>query len=93
MAVVLYPPDSPDLAPCDFFLFLRMKLQLKGCRFQDVSEIQEQSQTIHVIPKFQLQWYFQQWQKGWTHCIYSEKGTTSKVTTTTNNKGKHIFHY
>jgi len=23
-----HPPYSPDLAPCDFFLFLKMKLQL-----------------------------------------------------------------
>jgi hypothetical protein len=28
--------------PCLFFLFLRKKLQLNGCRFQDVSNIQEQ---------------------------------------------------
>jgi hypothetical protein len=26
-------PYSPDLAPCDFFLFPKMKLQLKGRRF------------------------------------------------------------
>jgi hypothetical protein len=55
MAVVLYPPYSPDLAPCDFFLFPRMKSKLKGRRFQDVTEIQEQSLTVlHAIPKCQL---------------------------------------
>jgi hypothetical protein len=26
---------SPDLAPCDIFLFLRMKSKLEGCRFQE----------------------------------------------------------
>jgi len=33
------PPYSPDLAPCDFFLFPRMKRDLKGRRFQNVEEV------------------------------------------------------
>ncbi len=28
-----HPPYSPDLAPCDFFLFLYLKKQLRGQRF------------------------------------------------------------
>jgi len=39
-------------------------LQIEGCCFQDVSEIQEKSPTIlHKIPESQ----FQRWQKCWTH--------------------------
>jgi transposase len=34
-----HPPYSQDLAPCDFFLFLKMKLQLKGRHFDRVEEI------------------------------------------------------
>jgi hypothetical protein len=37
--VVPHPLYSPDLAPCDFFLFPRLKSTLKGKRFQDVAEI------------------------------------------------------
>jgi hypothetical protein len=33
MSVILRRPYSPDLAPCDFFLFPKMKLKLKGHRF------------------------------------------------------------
>jgi transposase len=36
------PPCSPDLAPYDFFLFPKMKLQLKGRRFDRVEEIQRE---------------------------------------------------
>jgi hypothetical protein len=73
LAVVPHPPYSPDLAPCDFFLFPGMKSKLKGHRFQDVTEIQEQSLTVlHAIPKSQFQRCFQQWQKRWTRCINSE---------------------
>jgi hypothetical protein len=61
MAVVPHPPYSSDLAPWDFFLFPRMKSKLKGRRFQNVTEIQEQSLTVlHAIPKSQFQRCFQQ---------------------------------
>ena len=38
---VTQPPYSPDLAPCDFWLFPKLKSPLKGKRFQTVDEIQE----------------------------------------------------
>ena len=38
---VTQPPYSPDLAPCDFWLFPKLKSLLKGKRFQTISEIQE----------------------------------------------------
>jgi hypothetical protein len=43
---LLHPPYSPDLAPCDFFLFPMMKMQLKDRRFDRVEEIQRESQNV-----------------------------------------------
>jgi transposase len=43
---LLHPPYSPDLAPCDFFFFPKMKLQLKGRRFDRLEEIQQESQNV-----------------------------------------------
>jgi histone-lysine N-methyltransferase SETMAR len=34
------PPYSPDLAPCDFFLFIKVKSALKGTHFQSVDEME-----------------------------------------------------
>ena len=34
---VLHPPYSPDLAPCDFWLFPK----LRGCRYETIKEIKE----------------------------------------------------
>jgi hypothetical protein len=45
MAVFPHPSYSPDLAPCDFFLFPKMKLKLKGCWFDNIEEIQAESQS------------------------------------------------
>ncbi|PNF21867.1 hypothetical protein B7P43_G05278 [Cryptotermes secundus] len=39
VAVLPHPPYSPDLAPCDFFLFHRMKAKLRGRRFQSSEEV------------------------------------------------------
>jgi len=41
------PPYSPDLAPCDFFLFLRMKGQKKGKSFADVREVKKENAGVH----------------------------------------------
>lgn len=89
MAVVPQPPYLPDLAPCDSFLFLRMKSQVKGCHFQNVSKIQEKPLTaLHALQKCQ----FQQWQKCWTPCINSER-VYYEGDQMTNNIGTHIFCY
>jgi hypothetical protein len=43
---VIPPPYFPDLAPCDFFLFPKMKLKLKGRRSDNIEEIQAESQRV-----------------------------------------------
>jgi hypothetical protein len=35
------PPFPPDLSPPDYFLFLKLKMKLKGLHFADVAEIQK----------------------------------------------------
>jgi hypothetical protein len=35
------PPASVNLSPTDFSLFPKLKVKLKGLRFEDVAEIQE----------------------------------------------------
>jgi hypothetical protein len=46
MAVIPHPPYSSDLGPCDFFLFPKMKLKLKGRQFDTIEEIQTESQRV-----------------------------------------------
>ena len=35
------PPFSPDLAPCDFWLFPKLKEKLRGCRYETTEEMKE----------------------------------------------------
>ena len=37
------PTYSPDLAPCDFFLFPRMKDSMRGTRFDSTQEMKDES--------------------------------------------------
>ena len=37
MKRVRHPPYSPDLAPCDFWLFSK----LRGCRYETIEELKE----------------------------------------------------
>ena len=39
--VLPHPPYSPDLAPCDFYLFHKLKLKLKGHHFRTIENIQQ----------------------------------------------------
>ena len=41
IAVLEQPPYSLDLAPCDFFLFPKLKQVIKGTRFQDLEAIKQ----------------------------------------------------
>jgi len=45
LSVIPHPLYSPNLAPCDFLLFPKMKLKLKGRQF-DTIEIQAKSQRM-----------------------------------------------
>ena len=38
---VAHPPYSPDLAPCDFWLFPKLKEKLKGCCYETIEEMKE----------------------------------------------------
>ena len=36
--LITHPPYSPDLAPCDLFVFPSVKMQLKGKQFQNAKD-------------------------------------------------------
>ena len=64
------PPYSPDMAPCDFFLFPKIKRPLKGRRFTAIDDIKTASlKELKAIPKFEK--CFEDWEKRWHKCIIS----------------------
>jgi hypothetical protein len=70
---------TDDLAPCDFILFPKMKLKLKGRRFDTIKEIQAESQRVLVtLIEKDFQEAFQNGGDGGTG-VYMRAGTTSRV--------------
>ena len=58
------PPCSPDLAPCNFFLFLQMKKVLKGKRFADVEGVKPKTaEALTGIKINNFKNRFEQWEK------------------------------
>jgi hypothetical protein len=58
---MVHPPYSPDLAPCDFWLFpkLKKKNALKGQRFADIADIHRNVTTLlRGIPENDFQGCF-----------------------------------
>jgi len=68
-----HPPYSPDLAPCDFWLFPKLKNALNGQRFADLSDIQRNVKTLlQGIPENDFQDCFRQWHHRPMKCIASQ---------------------
>jgi hypothetical protein len=68
-----HPHYSPDLSPCDYFLFPKLKLPLKGRLFKDVQDIQGAvTSSLRVIPQEDVQRSFQSLLHHATHCIDAE---------------------
>ena len=60
MPTLEQPPYSPDLAPCDFFLFPK----LKGTRFPDVGAIKRAGTTeLLRIPEEAFRGCIEAWKK------------------------------
>lgn len=68
-----HSPYSPDLAPCDFYLFGKLHLAMKGKRYKDIEDIQSSSTDIlKSIPINELQKSFDNLIVRAKHCIESE---------------------
>ncbi|UYV78738.1 hypothetical protein LAZ67_16002611 [Cordylochernes scorpioides] len=58
------PPYSPDLAPCDFFLFPKLKRPMKGRRYPTLDEIKTASkEELKKILKNDFLKCFEDWKK------------------------------
>ncbi|UYV77660.1 hypothetical protein LAZ67_15001843 [Cordylochernes scorpioides] len=66
-----HPPYSPDLAPNDFFFYPKLKMKLKGRKFDNVDMIQAKSKaTLRNLSKSAFISCFDNWNKRWKNrCI------------------------
>ncbi|UYV82453.1 hypothetical protein LAZ67_21002238 [Cordylochernes scorpioides] len=66
VSVLPHPPYSPDIAPCDFFFFSKLKMTLKGRRFSSSSEVIENATVeLNKLRKIDFELAFQQLFSHW----------------------------
>ena len=74
IAILEYPSYFPDLAPCDFFLFLKIKSVLKGTHFSDIDSIKMAATTeVKKIPENTFQECFKSWKRQMHKCFQEER--------------------
>ena len=74
------PPYSPDLAPCDFFLFPSLKVKLRGIRFETSEAVLKKSEAIlKDLTKNGLHHVFGEWQERCMKCIQLGGDTLKKT--------------
>jgi len=70
--VVPQPPYYPDLSTCDFFLFPKLKLHLKGRHFGTVENIEKAvTDQLKVIPVSDYQRCYEEWEQRLRRCVAS----------------------
>ena len=63
---VPYPPYSPDLAPCDFWIFPK----LRGCRYETIEEMKEAvTKVIDTLTQEDFHGAFQKFLERYNKCI------------------------
>jgi hypothetical protein len=73
MTTVLHPAYSTDLAPYDFYVFLKIKIRLKGQRFVSIEEIQAESQQVlNTLTPADFNECFQKGQNCLDRCIQAQ---------------------
>ena len=73
IAVLEQPPYSPNLAPCDFFLFPKLKRVIRGTRFQDSKAITTAvTKELGAIPMESFQKCIEAWRQRLEKCIRAQ---------------------
>ena len=71
--LVRQPPYSPGLSPADFWLFPKVKKQLKGHQFQTREIIMDNvTDQLRAIPEEGFQGCFENWKVRWSKCVDSD---------------------
>jgi hypothetical protein len=73
ISVVLQPPYLPDLNPCDFFLFPKLKFHLKGHHFGNVDNIRKvMTDKLRALPCEDFQHCYREWEQRLWWCVASQ---------------------
>ena len=68
--ILQHPPYSPDLAPADFFLFPKLKENMRGTRFEDSDAINLMfQQQVRDLDRAGIGGWVDAWVHRWQKCV------------------------
>jgi len=68
--VLQHPPYLPDLAPCNFWLFPKLKSALKGTHFESVEAVKTKAtEVLKTLQEKDFQHCFNQWKIRMERCV------------------------
>ena len=71
--VIDHPPYSPDLTPCDYFMFPKLKYPLRGTRHESIEAIRRNLlKELKAIPAEAYKKCMKNWINRWHACIDSK---------------------
>ena len=78
--LVTHPPYSPDLAPCDWFLFPSIKRQMKGKQFQSAEDARALFEGVILdIPQSTWSGAIESWFERKAKCVHGKGGFFKKL--------------
>ena len=70
MKTVPHPPYSPEIAPCDFWLFPKLKENLRGYRYETIEEMKgAETKVIYTLTQEDFHGAFQKLLERYNNCI------------------------
>jgi hypothetical protein len=74
MVIIPHSPYLPDLAFCDFTLFPKLKMKLKGRHFETVSDIKRKPEmVVYSIKENGSHGAFEAREKQWNHYVFPNR--------------------
>ena len=71
--LITHPPHSPDLAPCDWFLFPSVKRQLKEQQFQNAEDARAFIEGVSLdMPHLKWSGVIDSWFERMVKCVQAE---------------------
>ncbi len=68
--LLAHPPYSPDLAPCDYFLFPRLKQELRGVQHRNLQEMKDAvMKVLRKIPAVEFERALMSMPIRWMKCV------------------------
>ena len=91
------PPYGPDLSPCDFWLFPKLKENLRGCGYETIEMKEAVTKVIDTLTQEDFNGAFQKLLERYNKCIaaggdYFEVCTINKSVHTKKKNSENSFN-